>query len=761
MTKAAFISLGLAALVVFPAAVFAQDTPAAAAVNEAVMRQANTIVLRQKLSDARAVEQRGDLANAAKLYQESVALAEEIGSGIDAETQQAVAGLVATRLTLAREAQSGGDLREANAQVVQALKADPKNNAAIAFKDRNDQMLVAMKGRLPDEATMQAVPVVEAQKTAAGTLLHDGILLYEMGKYNEAEIKLTQSTQLNPDNTGAFYYLNLIQQAKLSRDAIHHSTDTQIRIEHVEKQWVLPKGTGHISESAATATEFNSYATNTLVYTGPGRQHIMDKLDRIRLDDVSYDGVPLATVLADLSKLSKLRDPERKGINFLINNNPDLSGAALAAPAAVGVPGVPAGGVALDQNGLPTAPAAGAAAGGGGDVQDVGSYIVKIPSLSDVRLADVLDAIQLVTDHPIKYSIQDFAIVFSAKGPETPQLFMRTFRVDPNTFYSGLESVSATSFGGVNNSSSGGGGGGNSGGGGGSGGNNQNNGAVVGVVNAFAGAGGLRNQGNNGGGGGNGQGAVNPLNNGGGAGAGGGGGNLASGGLNYITQITLASTPSVAVRNFFATLGVNLAAPPGKSIFFNDRLGLLFVKATESDLDTIERAIQALDQVPPQVHIKARFIEVSQSDNAQLGFDWYMGQFNLGNQVVGQAGNPGALSVPVSPANPNGYFPDPVANPVSNLGQQLFSSGLAAGGSGSTTATITGILTNPNFQVVLHALESRSGAENLGEPEATTISGRQTQMRATSVVTVVIGLNFQQGTAAGIQSNGGGAAAGQ
>jgi len=57
-------------------------------------------------------------------------------------------------------------------------------------------------------------------------------------------------------------------------------------------------------------------------------------------------------------------------------------------------------------------------------------------------------------------------------------------------------------------------------------------------------------------------------------------------------------------------------------------------------------------------------------------------------------------------------------------------------------------LTNPNFQVVLHALQSRSGVETLGEPEITVISGRQTQMRATSVVTVVIGLNFQQGTAA-------------
>jgi hypothetical protein len=36
----------------------------------------------------------------------------------------------------------------------------------------------------------------------------------------------------------------------------------------------------------------------------------------------------------------------------------------------------------------------------------------------------------------------------------------------------------------------------------------------------------------------------------------------------------------------------------------------------------------------------------------------------------------------------------------------------------------------------------------LGEPEATTISGRQTEMRATSLITVVIALNFQAGTAA-------------
>jgi type II secretory pathway component GspD/PulD (secretin) len=198
-------------------------------------------------------------------------------------------------------------------------------------------------------------------------------------------------------------------------------------------------------------------------------------------------------------------------------------------------------------------------------------------------------------------------------------------------------------------------------------------------------------------------------------------------------------------------LGVNLQFPPGKSVFFNDRLGYLFVKATEDDLDTIERALQVMNQVPPQVHIKARFIEVAQNDNKQLGFDWYLGQFNLGHQAVAQAGNPGSLTVPTSTANPLGAFPGATAaQTLADQGQQLFSSGLTSGSGvpGSTTATITGILTNPNFQVVLHAIESRQGNEVLGEPEVTTLSGRQTQMRATTLVTVVTALNFQAGTSA-------------
>lgn len=202
---------------------------------------------------------------------------------------------------------------------------------------------------------------------------------------------------------------------------------------------------------------------------------------------------------------------------------------------------------------------------------------------------------------------------------------------------------------------------------------------------------------------------------------------------------------SVTARNFFSTLGVNLFPP--KSIFFNDRLGLLFVRATMQDLDTIESAIQALNQVAPEVHIKARFVEVEQDDNVGLGFDWYLGQFNIGNSVQGTAGNAGSVSVPVSPVNPGGTFPGNAFNgttvptTVQSLTSGLNNSQLPA------IASITGILTNPNFQVVLHALEQRLGTEELAEPEVTTTSGRQTEMRATQIISVITGFSFQQGTA--------------
>ena len=64
----------------------------------------------------------------------------------------------------------------------------------------------------------------------------------------------------------------------------------------------------------------------------------------------------------------------------------------------------------------------------------------------------------------------------------------------------------------------------------------------------------------------------------------------------------------------------------------------------------------------------------------------------------------------------------------------------------TTLFTLTGILTDPQFRMVIHALQQRSGAELLAEPEVTAQSGRQAQMKATDVKTIITAYGFSQQT---------------
>jgi general secretion pathway protein D len=104
--------------------------------------------------------------------------------------------------------------------------------------------------------------------------------------------------------------------------------------------------------------------------------------------------------------------------------------------------------------------------------------------------------------------------------------------------------------------------------------------------------------------------------------------------------------------------------------------------------------------------------------------------------------------VPVSSANPLGAFPGSSAASViaASATDQQVTSGLR--NTGPTLATVTGILTDPNFRVAIHALEQRSGVETLAEPEATVMSGRQTQMRATEIEFILTGFEFDSGQGA-------------
>src|ERR1035438_9221956 len=135
MMKAATLPLALILLLTVVPASKAQTPPQETAVNEAVYRQANCITLRQKLADGRAAQDRGAFSIAAKLYDDAWDLVQKIGSGVEAERDQTIAGLAAVRLELARAAQRHGDYKEARTQVADVLRVDPTNAAAIRSEE--------------------------------------------------------------------------------------------------------------------------------------------------------------------------------------------------------------------------------------------------------------------------------------------------------------------------------------------------------------------------------------------------------------------------------------------------------------------------------------------------------------------------------------------------------------------------------------------------------------------------------------------------
>ncbi len=711
------------------------------ATKESIRRQASKVDVRAKLAKAQDALKAGKHAEAARLSEEALQLLKGINSGVESELAAATSSLAASRLQLAQQAQRGGNLLEAEKQVDRVLLVDFANKEAQEFKRNLEKVKTQLAGRTPSPEVLASISDITAGQQKLGTQVQDAKILVEAGKLNEAEGKLKSVIASDPGNQGAFYYLNIIREQRHQQELMKREGWAQDRFSEVTRAWMDPN-------TRASLPQPNPYAQTNMVNTSRARQAIFSKLNRIHVDEIRFESKSLTEVVKELTTETSKRDPDKTGVNLLLAPNLDLP---TLAPT-------------LDANGqpIPTAPAADGA-------PILGDVVVNIPTpLRNLSIFELLDAIVKVADRPIKYSIEDYAIIFSFKSRELESLHTRTFKVDPNTFRQGLESVAGAAFGSEGGSSgsggSGGGGGGGRSGGGGSGGQGGGQGGqggqaqeqlgstfasvrIAGIIAAGAGAGA-------------------------GAGAAAGGinsnpqvyqGELGAGGsgVTFLTRPAYTQVIGQTVRNFFLAAGVILDPP--KTLFYNDRNGLLMVRATLSDLDIIEQAIHVLNVPPPQLSIKARFAEVNLSQNKQLGFDWYLGNTLSSSGKIGAQGGsaPSFQGDPgiTSPANPTGVFPGPDPSGLNQIAPSATDNLLTSGLRNNAPAlgTLTGILTDPQFRFVVRALEQRGGINVLNAPEVTTVSSRQTQIKAVDVKFVVTSLDLNQTSGGG---GGGGTAGG-
>lgn len=225
---------------------------------------------------------------------------------------------------------------------------------------------------------------------------------------------------------------------------------------------------------------------------------------------------------------------------------------------------------------------------------------------------------------------------------------------------------------------------------------------------------------------------------GGGAGAlpGAGGPTIAAG-----SQETIAKRSGA--KDFLVANGVDF--PPGASANFIASTSKLIVKNTQANLDLIDVLVENQMMAPPsQVEIESKFLEVTQNNLKELGFDWLLGQVALpfGTGVYGSGGTEGfgrsindnsfpMQNVNGSPVGATGSAQGAItggnrsgstAIGVNAVDALLFGSPL---GPAPAALAIAGIFTNPQFQVVIRALNQQKGVDLVSAPKVTTKSGQR------------------------------------
>lgn len=213
-----------------------------------------------------------------------------------------------------------------------------------------------------------------------------------------------------------------------------------------------------------------------------------------------------------------------------------------------------------------------------------------------------------------------------------------------------------------------------------------------------------------------------------------------------VSGVAAGSQSVIAARSiakdFLESQGVTF--PEGASANYISLTSRLIVKNTQPNLELIDALVDtSVATRPTQVEIEAKFLEVTQNNLNELGFDWLLGQFALagGSGVYGSGGTIGlGRSI-----NDSGY---PLNNPTTGLpvGANSGTSGpITAGNRGGTTGislnavdavllgspagaapgvlSVAGVFTNPQFQVVLRALSQKKGIDLVSAPKVTTKSG--------------------------------------
>lgn len=189
-------------------------------------------------------------------------------------------------------------------------------------------------------------------------------------------------------------------------------------------------------------------------------------------------------------------------------------------------------------------------------------------------------------------------------------------------------------------------------------------------------------------------------------------------------------------RTFLEASGVTF--PPGASATYLASSSKLVVRNTQENIDLIEQLVAEQTTIIKQVEIESKFIEITQSNLKELSFDWSLGQANVpGSTKVFFGGGTAGTGNDNTSTFPFQNGGTAVGGSTITAGNRTGTYGISAnaidallfGGAGAAAApgifSVAGVFSDPQFQLVVRALNQQKGVDLLSAPRVTTKSGQK------------------------------------
>ena len=576
---------------------------------------------------------------------------------------QAVEGFCESGLRLAEQRIAEGKYAEAEATLREVL--DPRFNPNCSeAKD----LLVRLQ--TPGYFNRTMGPKFLAKVDEVKKLLTEAEGYYNSGRYDLAMKKTDQVLALDPYNTSARRWQEKIDNTKYRYNEEAYNETRARQLWQVEKGWEQPVRQ-YGRDAGAVTDAFQKDAAGTA--------RITTKLNSIIIPRIEFRDASIREAIDFLRQQAAANDPSpegRKGVDIVLRLAP-LGSVAPAAPAPVvaipppaataegGAPPTAAEGAPVVATPIP-APAVAPPAPTTSFVQAVSPADARITiTLNQIPLAEALRYI--ASQAGLKVKIEPYAVSVIPLSEQSADLLTKEYRVPP--------------------------------------------GFISSSVNVGASALSART--------------------------------VTGGGTGKDTQETTGGRQLVnreGAKEFLEGQGVPF--PPGASANFLPQSSRLIVRNTQDNLELVDALVeQASVSGPKQVEIESKFVEVTQNNLKELGFDWLLGQFNVpgSNRLFGGGGTAGtgpATSGSNFPFNvpggsPVGQFPVTGGNRSGNVAisanaiDALLFPSMGASSLAPGIFGLAGVFTDPQFQVVVRALNQKKGVDLLSAPRVTTKSGQR------------------------------------